>query len=45
MSESDGRRDVCDGTGLLLGVAALASFILARSSTRIEPVTALRVEG
>jgi ABC-type antimicrobial peptide transport system permease subunit len=31
-------------TIVLLGVAALASFIPARSSTRIEPVVALRTE-
>jgi putative ABC transport system permease protein len=32
-------------TGLLLGVAALASLIPARASTRIDPVIALRAEG
>jgi ABC-type lipoprotein release transport system permease subunit len=32
-------------TGLLLGVASLASLIPARSSTRIDPVIALRAEG
>jgi predicted permease len=32
-------------TGLLLAVAALASLIPARSSTRIDPVIALRAEG
>src|SRR5881396_2853526 len=32
-------------TGLLIGVAALASLIPARSSTRIDAVIALRAEG
>jgi putative ABC transport system permease protein len=32
-------------TGLLLGLAALASLIPARSSTRIDPVLALRANG
>jgi putative ABC transport system permease protein len=32
-------------TALLLGIAALASIIPARSSTRIDPVQALRAEG
>jgi predicted permease len=32
-------------TGLLLGIAALASFIPARSSTRIDAVVALRADG
>jgi putative ABC transport system permease protein len=32
-------------TALLLGVAALASLIPARSSTRIDPVIALRTDG
>jgi putative ABC transport system permease protein len=32
-------------TGMLVGIAALASLIPARSSTRIDPVIALRAEG
>ena len=32
-------------TGFLIGVAALASLIPARSSTRIDAVIALRAEG
>ena len=32
-------------TALLLGIAALASIIPARSSTRIDPAQALRAEG
>ena len=32
-------------TAVLLGVAALASFIPARSSTRIDPAIALRADG
>jgi ABC-type antimicrobial peptide transport system permease subunit len=32
-------------TALLLAVAALASAIPARSTTRIDPVEALRVDG
>ncbi len=32
-------------TALLLGIAALASIVPARSSTRIDPVQALRAEG
>jgi ABC-type antimicrobial peptide transport system permease subunit len=32
-------------TALLLGVAALASLLPARSSTRIDPVIALRTDG
>jgi ABC-type antimicrobial peptide transport system permease subunit len=31
--------------GLLLGIATIASFIPARSSTRIDPAIALRAEG
>jgi ABC-type antimicrobial peptide transport system permease subunit len=30
---------------LLVAVAALASFVPARSSTRIDPMAALRVDG
>jgi ABC-type lipoprotein release transport system permease subunit len=32
-------------TGLILGVAAIATFIPARASTRIDPILALRSEG